>query len=80
MQFRLHINDTPDGSVVAAELRKLADMLDGHTLTPGLMRAVHNGYAVVDGENRPRPPQPPDDDLPPSGTSWRAENREAAEK
>ena len=48
MQFRLHINDTNDGTLIAKELRRLADMLDGGPLNHGLRRDLHKGYALME--------------------------------
>jgi hypothetical protein len=48
MQFRLHINDTNDGTVIAKELRRLAQMIDGSPLNHGLRRDLHKGYASME--------------------------------
>lgn len=51
MQFRLYMNDTNDGSLVASELRKLANQLDGYPLNHGLTRSIQNGQATMDFEH-----------------------------
>lgn len=49
MQFRLHINDTNDGSKIAEDLRRMADMVEGHILTNGFRRStLRPGYAIME--------------------------------
>lgn len=47
MQLRLHINDTNDGSILAAELRRAAQMIDGHRLNDGFRRDLEGGYLTM---------------------------------
>lgn len=47
MQFRLHINDTNDGTVIARELRRLASEIDGQRLQDGFRCDINNGHAVM---------------------------------
>jgi hypothetical protein len=53
MQFRLHINDTNDGTAIAAELSRLAWAIKGATLHDGFKRNIAGGYAEMDFENGP---------------------------
>jgi len=47
MQFRLHINDTNDGTKIAQELRRLATIIDGSPLNDGFTRSLDTGYATM---------------------------------
>ena len=54
MQFRLHINNTSDGSRISAALRELANRVDGSEITLGQrfdFTAVP-GYAIFDDIKR----------------------------
>lgn len=49
MQFKLHINGTNDGSKIAADLRRLADIVDGYPLNNGFTRTtLEPGYATME--------------------------------
>ena len=48
MQFRLHINDTNDGTKIADQLRRVARMVDGFPLNHGFACDLSGGRVTME--------------------------------